>query len=172
MDDRVASPRTTLYDGSLRLRPAVLPDDVTLGAPWYSDPEVLHFSEGEGTPPYDAEMVERMYRQLAAHGELYIIEVQHGAEWRAIGDAALCPNSLPIVIGEAAFRSRGLGTRVLRLMIRRARALGWAKLGIQGIYTYNIRSRRLFERAGFKLAGEVVDQDGRLRWLFQELALR
>jgi hypothetical protein len=38
-------------DGSVRLRPARLPDDVTLGLPWYTDPEVLRFSRARGRPP-------------------------------------------------------------------------------------------------------------------------
>src|SRR5262252_2437652 len=98
-----------LQDGVLRLRPAVLPDDVALALPWYADREVLRLSEGEGTRPYDVTMVERMYRYLAGHGELYLIEVCRSDGWRAIGDAALCPDSLPIVIGEALYRSQGLG---------------------------------------------------------------
>jgi hypothetical protein len=113
-----------LQDGLLRLRLAVLPDDVALALPWYVDPEVLYPSEGAGTPPCDATAVERIYRNLASHGELYLIEVHEPAGWRAIGDAALCLDSVPIVIGEAGCRSQGLGTRVLFLLIHRARELG------------------------------------------------
>jgi RimJ/RimL family protein N-acetyltransferase len=163
--------QVTLQDGGLRLRPAVLPEDVALGLPWYADPEVLRLSEGEDTPPYDADMVERMYRYLARHRELYVIEVREPDGWRAIGDGALCPDSIPIVIGEAAYRSHGLGTRVLSLLVRRARDLGWPKLTVKGIYTHNQRARRLFERAGFSMLGAMTDQDGHRLWQL-ELSLR
>ena len=160
-----------LSDGSVRLRPARLPDDVAIGPPWYTDPEVLRFSEGEGTPAYDRATVERMYRHLAERGELYIIEVEDQGHRRAIGDTALCRDALPIVIGEAAYRSRGLGARVLRLLVDRARALGWDRLAVQGVYTSNERARRLFERAGFVTTGCAADEQGVAKWQM-ELRLR
>jgi RimJ/RimL family protein N-acetyltransferase len=150
-----------LTDGDLRLRPAVLPDDVALGVPWYHDPEVLYFSEGEGVEPYDHASVERMYRYLAGKGELYIIEVMTPAGWLPVGDATLTPETLPIALGHPAYRSRGLGRRVLSLLIRRARDLGWAALRTKGIYGYNERSRRLYEGAGFRVMQVLVDDEGR-----------
>ncbi|MFN8541544.1 MAG: GNAT family protein [Thermomicrobiales bacterium] len=158
-------PEVVLQDGSLRLRPVVLPDDVAVAAPWYRDPEVLHFSEGEGTPPYDAALVEEMYRAMAGRCELYLIEVLTPAGWYPIGDAALCGEAgTPIVIGEAAFRSQGLGARVLQLLIGRARALGWSRMVVKGIYTYNERSLRLYARAGFRVCEQVTDDAGREMW--------
>ncbi|MHB9146841.1 MAG: GNAT family N-acetyltransferase [Symbiobacteriia bacterium] len=159
---------TMLSGFDLRLRLAELPRDVAAAVPWYQDPEVLRFSEGEGTPPYDATMVERMYRYLSEHGELYLIEVREGkGNWHAIGDATLCRDSLPLVIGEPEYRSRGLGKRVLRSLIDRARELGWAELQVKRVFTYNARSRRLFEGAGFTLAGSGTDEDGRPYWSFR-----
>jgi len=149
----------------------VLPNDVSLALAWYRDPEVLRFSEGEGTAPYDPTTVEEMYRYLADRGELYVIEIEETRGWHPIGDVALCPDSLPIVIGEATYRSRGLGTRVLRLLIKRARDLGWSTLKVKSIYTDNHRSRRLFERAGFIVTGEATDEGGRSVWRL-ELQLR
>lgn len=160
-----------LQDGDLRLRPIRLPEDVALAVAWYRDPEVLRFSEGEGTPPYDAARVERMYRSMTTRCELHLIEVQSHDGWHAIGDAALCGEAgTPIVIGDAAYRSRGFGSRVLRLLITRARALGWSKLVVKGVYTYNERARRLYERAGFRVCGDVADEAGRPMWRL-ELAL-
>lgn len=159
----------TLSSGSdLRLRPADLPRDVMAAVPWYHDPEVLRFSEGDGTPPYDAAMVERMYRYLSERGELYVIEVHDGkGDWHPIGDATLSPDSLPLVIGQPEYRSRGLGKRVLGLLIGRARELGWAELQVRRVFTYNARSRRLFEGVGFTLAGGGTDEDGRPYWSFR-----
>ncbi len=163
----MAQSDVVLQDGSLRLRPVTLPDDVALGVPWYRDPEVLRLSEGEGTPPYDAAMVERMWRAMVARCEVYIIETLTPDGWRAIGDASICrEGGVPIVIGEAAYRSRGLGRRVLRLLIERARALGWPRLFVKGVYTDNERSRRLYEGAGFRPCGQTRDDDGHPIWQF------
>jgi len=153
-----------LQDRDLRLRPVVLPDDVIVSLPWYRDPEVLYLSEGEGVLPYDEAMVSRMFDFLNERGELYIIEARTIEEWFPIGDAALLPDSLPIVIGNPWFRSRGFGGRVLRLLIARAMALGWDSLRVKGVYTYNERSLRLYEVAGFGRKEFHADGDGPPAW--------
>lgn len=162
------SAEIVLQDRSLRLRSIVLPDDVPVGIPWYHDPEVLRFSEGEGTPPYDASMVERMWHTMATRCAVYIIEVLAPDGWHAIGDAALCrEGGVPIVIGDAAYRSRGLGTRRLRLLVERARSLGWLRLVVKGVYTYNDRARRLHERAGFRLIDRITTEGDPPAWRFE-----
>jgi RimJ/RimL family protein N-acetyltransferase len=138
-----------LRDNDLRLRLVRIPEDIDAAVPWYSDPEVLHFSEGPGTPAYTRDTVERMFRYLAKHGETYIIEVLESGTWLPIGDAALLPDSLTIVIGSARHRSRGLGKRVLRLLIDRATVLGRQTLAVGKIFEDNERSFRLYEGAGF-----------------------
>jgi RimJ/RimL family protein N-acetyltransferase len=138
-----------LQHDDLRLRPVRISEDIDAAVPWYSDPEVLHFSEGPGTSAYDRDTVERMLRYLAEHGDTYIIEVLEAGQWLPIGDAAVLPDSLPIVIGSARHRSRGLGRRVLRLLIERATALGWQTLTVGKIFEDNERSFRLYEGAGF-----------------------
>lgn len=153
-----------LRDLDIRLRPVVLPDDVAAAVRWYQDPEVLRLSEGEGVAPYDEATVARMFDYLDARGELYIIEARGIEEWFPIGDASLLPDSLPIVIGLAAFRSRGIGRRVLRLLIARAMALGWETLRVKGVYTYNERSLRLYEGAGFVRTALIDDGEGPPAW--------
>lgn len=86
---------------------------------------------------------------LSGKGELYLIELQEPAGWRVVGDAALIPEDVPIVIGRPEDRSRGIGTEVLQLLLLRARALGWTEIRATGIVPANYQSRRLFERAGF-----------------------
>ena len=157
----------TLQDGGLRLRPAVLPDDIAPALPWYSDPEVMLFSEGDAGARYDAEMIGKMYDYLTGIGELYIIELELDGAWRAVGDATLAPDTLPIVIGAAQHRSRGIGARVMQLLEQRARELGWRELRTKGVRTYNERSRRLFIGAGFVQDGDVEpDEEGEPVWRF------
>ena len=128
---------------------------------WYRDSVVLDGSEGRGTPAYDRATIERMYAHLSRIGELYAIEVDDGGAWVPVGDAALCPDTMPIVVGEARFRGRGVGKAVLNLLIARARALGWQSLCVAKVYAYNDRAIALFEGAGFRLVGEARDGHGR-----------
>jgi RimJ/RimL family protein N-acetyltransferase len=151
-----------LQEEDLRLRPVELPDDLDAAESWYRDPEVLIYSQAPGTPPMERERVERMYRYQASKGEFYIIEVAVDGRWHPIGDVGLEPDTMPIVIGDAAWRSRGIGRRVLRLLIRRAESLGWPSLQAKYIWPENERSRRLFVGAGFRLTETGVDEHGAL----------
>jgi RimJ/RimL family protein N-acetyltransferase len=143
----------------VRLRRAELEEYEQVALPWFRDPEVLQLSEG-GEPPYDLARIRRMFEVLSLKGELYLIEVQDAAGWRVVGDAALTPEDLPIVIGRPEDRSRGIGAEVLQLLVLRARALGWSEVRATGIVPANHRSRRLFERAGFVVVPAAPDAAG------------
>lgn len=151
----------TLQDNELRLTPYGEGFHIDAAVSWYHDPEVLRDSEGAGTEAYDRATVTRMYDYLSHHGELYIIEVRVHEKWQAIGDAALCRDMIPIVIGDAAYRGRGLGSRVLQLLVSRATALGWHRILVKKVYRYNLRSQRLFASLGFREVGEFIDAQGR-----------
>ena len=152
-----------LHDDLVRLRPyREDASDIEHAVRWYQDPEVLYYSEGPGTEPFTRDRVVRMYRYLAAHGELYIIEVQTTDGWHPIGDVTLAHDTLPIVIGDARWRSRGIGARVLRLVIQRARDLGWAQLQAKHIWTDNLRSQRLFLACGFVCVASGREESGQL----------
>jgi SAM-dependent methyltransferase/RimJ/RimL family protein N-acetyltransferase len=155
-----------LTDGDLRLRPADLALDPPLALPWYQDPEVLLYSEG-GAGPYDLSEVEAMFSHLAAQGELYIIETLRDTGWLPIGDVTLTGDDLPMVIGDAGHRSRGLGRRVLALVVQRARELGWGSVRVKSVYTCNARARRLFEGAGFRLVDTTAPTCGTPCWSFE-----
>ena len=144
----------------LRLRSVGADEYVDLATPWYSDSEVLEYSE-EGADPYDSSRVRRMFEATSKKGEVYLIEVLHDSKWCAVGDASLLSDAIPIVIGDPAFRSRGIGTQVLELLIDRARELGWTSIKVSGVLTYNERSLRMYRRAGFMPDGNRhVDSRG------------
>ncbi|OWA34931.1 hypothetical protein B9G55_14410 [Saccharibacillus sp. O16] len=151
----------------LRLRPYAGIKDAVAAQPWYSDREVLRMSEGMETGVYDSAAILRMYSHLSGAGELYMIEVLEKDGWRPIGDAALLENNLPITIGDAHYRSRGIGRCVLDRLIGRAREKGWQMLKIGMIYSYNERSRRLYTGAGFVPVCEVVDANGNVGFSYE-----
>lgn len=140
----------TSRDGQVRLRPVKVAEDVATAVAWYRDPVVLWGSEGS-TEPFTPERVARMYEVLAARGEVYIVEVQGPDGFIAVGDAALSAVGVPIVIGEASWRGRGIGRQVLALLIARAQALGLPELVAHQIYADNRASLRLYEGAGFRV---------------------
>lgn len=154
----------TRLDNDLRLRPADPPADIALAVPWYSDPEVLYCSEGPSVEAYDAERIRGMYDYLARIGEPYIIEVRTQSGWLPIGDATLAPHTMPIVIVHPQYRGCGLGKRVIAMLVQRARVLGWGKLSVKSIYTYNHRSRRAYESAGFQVVETQIDDNHQESW--------
>lgn len=146
-------------DDGLRLRRYDGAHDFAL--PWYQDAETLWLVDG-CREPYDEEKLARMYRYLDAQGELYWIEVREADAWRPIGDVTFWPEDMPIVIGERAYRGRGIGGRVIRALVERGRSLGFSALMVQEIYCYNAASRRCFEKAGFR-AVEATDRGVTMR---------
>lgn len=140
----------------VRLRPLNLPDDIEVAIPWYADQEVLCFSEGPGVQAFDRIRIEKMYRWLSDRGHVFVIEV-FDETWRSVGDAALCEALMPIVIGDVKYRNRGVGSQALQLLIEAARSRGWTKLVAHKIFSYNARSMKLFEKAGFVRTGTGID---------------
>lgn len=154
-------------DEELRLRPYVGMNDILAARPWYSDREVLRMSEGMETGIYDTAAILRMYSYLSGAGELYMIEALEEGTWRPIGDAALLEENLPITVGDADYRSRGIGRCVLDRLIERAREQGRKVLKIGMIYAYNERSCRLYAGAGFVPVCEVVDTNGNAGYRYE-----
>ena len=150
-----------LEDRDLRLRICDPLRDADAALPWYRDPEVLRMSEGPDAVPFDRARIVRMYEHLASVGELYMIEVRDETGWRTVGDVTLAQDTVPIVIGEKNYRGRGLGGRVLDLLIDRTLALGWEHLEAKQIFSYNEASRRLFSSRGFQQSESGVDAQGR-----------
>ena len=95
-------------------------------------------------PPYTPERLNRMYSYLDDHGELV------DNLWKPIGDVTFWPEDMPIVIGDPACRGRGIGRKVVRTLIERAKSLGFTHLEVGEIYDFNADSRRCFEATGFK----------------------
>lgn len=152
-------PRILNSGKDLRLRAVNADEYASVAVPWYHDAEVLDLSEG-GSKPYDEARVRRMFQATSRKGEVYIIELRDDDRWVAVGDAALLSDATAIIIGSEMHRSRGIGSRVLRLLIRRAKELSWATVWVSGVLARNERSLRMYKRAGFKEYDNEVDSRG------------
>lgn len=146
----ICQPELLAVDEGLRLRR--YDGEHAFALPWYQDEQTLWLVDG-CREPYDAQRLAAMYAYLDGHGELYWIEVQEAGTWRPIGDVTFSQEDMPIVIGEEAYRGRGIGLRVIRALAERGRSLGYEWLGVREIYDWNAASRRCFEKAGFHACG-------------------
>lgn len=135
---------------NLRLR--AYDGDYLQALPWYQDEYVYRNSEGitdSGQIP-DENYVRRMYEYLSEHGELYFIEILENEKYVAIGDVTLIEENLPIVIGVAKYRGCGIGKKVMKTILARAKELGVTKIHGSAVYDYNIASQKLHEALGYK----------------------
>lgn len=146
-------PDIILIDSNIRLR-KINENDYDIALPWYQDMEVLKGTAGpDRKEPYDQATLIDMYEYLSNIGECYIIEVLEKASWIPIGDVTLSEKTMPIVIGNKSYWSKGIGERVVKALVDRAKQLGYKKLTLKEIYFDNKRSLRLFKSCGFKQTG-------------------
>lgn len=92
-----------------------------------------------------------MYEYLDKQGELYFIEVLDGDMFKPIGDVTFWQYDMPIVIGDKAYRGKGIAKQVIRALIQRGKTLGYTKVYVNEIYEFNIASRKCFESMGFEV---------------------
>lgn len=123
---------------------------------WYQDPETVWLVDGV-RQPYTRQKLDRMYRCLEGRGELYFIEALENGVFRPIGDVCFWKDDLPIVIGDPAYRGKGVGQKVLSALIQRGRELGYDTLRVSEIYEYNTASRKCFENLGFRAYEKTED---------------
>ena len=143
----VVQPEILSVSETLRLRK--FDDCFDFAFDWYQDEETVYLVDGVRRP-YSRETLGNMYRYLDKHGELYFIEVLEEG-WKPIGDVTFWQEDMPIVIGDPAYRGKGIGKKVIAALIRRGRELGYDRLTVNEIYEYNRSSRKCFENAGFRV---------------------
>jgi len=143
----IEQPLILNIDKDLRLRK--FDDHYDFAFSWYQDEELVYLVDGVKRP-YSYEKLSNMYHYLDRHGELYFIEVLEG-DWKPIGDVTFWQEDLPIVIGDPAYRGKGIGGKVISALVRRGRQLKFDRLYVNEIYDYNTASRKCFENAGFRV---------------------
>lgn len=144
----IEQPDIIQINSSLRLRK--YDGNISFALQWYQDEETVRLVDGESAKIYNIERLHRMYDYLNSIGELYFIEVLELSEYFPVGDVTFWQDDIPIVIGDKRYRNRGLGTLVIKTLIKRAIKIGYNTIYVKEIYNYNQGSRALFEKNGFK----------------------
>lgn len=174
----------TLYGGDIVLRP-LSDEHLPLLYKWCADPEILYWTEGgtdERNLSYGPETVRGIYGGVSQNALCFLVEVRG----EAVGECWLQRMNLPEVlaayppeldvrridmtIGEKAWWNRGIGTRMIGMLIEYA----FAGEGVDVLHCfcedYNIRSRRVWEKNGFRfIQSEALPQPqkGRFQFHFQ-----
>lgn len=143
----VEQPSIIQIDDNLRLRKYNA--EYSFALTWYQDTELVYLVDGKRNT-YTMERLEEMYSYLNNMGELYFIEILENGKYKPIGDVTFWQEDMPIVIGEQFYRGKGIGRKVITALVERGRKLGYEKLYVDEIYSYNDGSKRCFESVGFK----------------------
>jgi RimJ/RimL family protein N-acetyltransferase len=148
----------TLHGEYVTLRP-MTEDDWPFIEKWEDDPEILYLMDADPVVRSPQE-VRAIFRTVSQRAYCFMIEYEE----RTVGNCWLQEMDLPVilekypgkdcrridmVIGEKALWGKGLGTDILRTLVRFAFAQERADLvfGLPG--EHNPRSRRALEKAGF-----------------------
>ncbi|QOR35132.1 GNAT family N-acetyltransferase [Clostridium sp. 'deep sea'] len=143
----VNQPQIIVISSELRLRK--FDNNFEFALHWYQDLPTLKLLDNRDKEPYDLTKVTKMYNYLNNIGELYFIEVKENNRFKPIGDVTFWQNDMPIVIGEKSYRGKGIGFKVVKSLIERAKTLGYQQISIREIYKFNVGSQKTFEKAGF-----------------------
>jgi RimJ/RimL family protein N-acetyltransferase len=155
----INQPEIIVIDETLRLK--AYDGNYLLAFPWYQDEIVRKFSEGIIDPnvQLDENWVAKKLNALNSNSELYFIEVNERGIFVAIGDVTLQENNPPIEIGVAKYRGAGIGTKVMKTLIMRAKEIGIKKIYNTGCYADNIASQKMLENAGFILVNHDKEKN-------------
>ncbi|MGW7362385.1 GNAT family N-acetyltransferase [Streptomyces sp. NPDC054841] len=152
------SVKPTLTGERVVLRPFTEADAPTM-AVILSDPEVLLFTGSAGDPPLPEARLRSWYATRSDQTDRLDLAVVDRATGELVGEVVLnewdernrsC--SFRTLIGPSG-RDRGLGTEAIRLII----GYGFGQLGLNrislGVFDFNPRARRAYEKAGFVAEG-------------------
>ena len=130
---------------------------------WNSDPEVLYWVEGEDVESYPPEMVRQIYGGISQNSLCFMIEVNG----ENIGECWLQKMNLPNIsalypentdvrridmsIGEKTYWGKGIGTLFIGMLVKHAFECEQVDVLHCFCEDYNICSRRVWEKNGFKL---------------------
>jgi RimJ/RimL family protein N-acetyltransferase len=171
MEEQIREHNVILSDGQLTLRP-MTENDWDLLFKWDNDPEVLYYSEGGNVTSNEIEVLHIIYRGVSREAFNFIIEFDD----RPIGWCwlqkmnldrilSLFPGKdirrIDMAIGEKDLWGKGIGTRMIGMLTRFAfkQENADAVFGCS-VADYNLRSKRTFERNGYKVFHQVPEPEG------------
>ena len=126
----------------------------------YQDPYVYQNSEGifDDTKKPDINYIKGMFEWLNNNGELYYIQIREGQDFISIGDVTIKDVNPPIAIWYGKYRGIGIGTKVMKIVIKRLKELGYEKITGTTVYKWNESSQRMHEKLGFVKVDENEDE--------------
>ena len=126
----------------------------------YQDPYVYQNSEGifDDTKIPDINYIKGMFEWLNNNGELYYIQIREGQDFISIGDVTIKDVNPPIAIWYGKYRGIGIGTKVMKIVIKRLKELGYEKITGTTVYKWNESSQRMHEKLGFVKVDENEDE--------------
>ena len=164
--------RIDRYSGELvRLCPVDKEKDAALYAAWNRNSEFMRLSDLGPSTMYPVSMMKTFLESEKDNGYNYMIETLEDS--KRIGSVGLWNINwtnrcafVGIGIGEPDYWGKGYGTEAMLLILK----FGFADLNLHriqlGVYEYNKRAIRSYEKCGFKVEGaerELVCKEDR-RW--------
>jgi RimJ/RimL family protein N-acetyltransferase len=168
--ERLRPHAVTLTGGRVVLRP-LTEADWPLVERINNDPRLAYYTEDEDWRPYTLERLQQIYRGISRHALMFVIE--HAG--RAVGECWLRRMNAPrilaefpgrdvrridLAIGEPALWGRGLGSEAIRLLVGLAFGAEGADALVCFCGGHNPRSRRAFQKAGFRVLRTVPRPGG------------
>lgn len=162
----------TPQGADIRLRP-MAENDWDILVKWNSDPEVLYYSEGADVNSYNLEDVQSIYRSTSKNAFCFIIELAGnpvGECWLQKMNLeklikkypGLDSRRIDLMIGEKQYWGKGIGTEVIRLLLRFGFLEEKAAIIFGcGVADYNVRSFKAFQRAGFEIDEKIKRPPGK-----------
>ncbi len=123
----------------------------------YHDPVVYQNSEGifDQDKIPDINYIKGMCEYLENVGELYFIQILENCEYSSVGDVTVKAENPPIAIWQEKYRGVGIGSKVMKTVIKRLSTLGYEKITGTSIFKWNTASQKLHENLGFYRVGET-----------------
>lgn len=162
----IKSHNIILQGGNDEYRIKLLPlsdEHIPLLCKWNTDPEVMYFTDGGYIPKDVSSYVQRKYGGMSQNNLCFAVEVNG----EVVGECWLQKMNVPAVIemypegadirridmsiGEKAYWGKGIGTMFIGMLIKYAFECEHVDVMHCFCEDYNIRSRRVWEKNGFKL---------------------
>lgn len=140
-------------------------EDIESAKNFVNDFEVRQYVEGNIPYPYTLANEEDWYKKLSPHSDIYNFAIEDQKTGKYIGGCSInevdWKNSKVVVgifIGDTDYRSKGYGTDAMNTLVKfifEQMNINKVKLGV---YSFNQRAIRCYEKVGFKKEGILKEE--------------